>query len=302
MTDDAIHIAPSSAEDYINVQGPLVSAYLEQLFSSEHVPDALFRSMRYSLLAGGKRLRPVMCLAVGKSFGVVESDLLPVAAALEILHTYSLIHDDLPCMDDDDLRRGQPTNHKVFGEATALLSGDALLTFAFEQIAKPLPIPASRQLEMVRALANAAGCYGMVAGQVADLEGEGQAGSMAQLEFIHLHKTARLIEVSVLLGGLYAGVSDTVRDALCAYGRAIGLAFQVADDLLDVIGDTEQLGKTVGSDERLEKLTYPKLVGIQETKRLMMQLHDEAVMHLKRADIPAPLLRAIAAFVVKRAK
>ncbi len=299
MTDPqegALSLAPA----YLAEQAALVSEELQRLFSDPHQPKSLFDSMHYSLMAGGKRLRPVLCLAVGRSFGVSEADLLPVAVALEILHTYSLIHDDLPTMDDDDLRRGQPTNHRVFGEATALLAGDALLTYAFEQLAKPAAIPAQRQLRMVQVLASAAGCFGMVAGQVADLEAEGTPGSMDALRFIHLHKTARLIEASVQLGAIFAGVEAAVEEALCRFGRSLGLAFQIADDLLDVIGDTAALGKTVGSDERMSKLTYPKLVGVDETKRLMQVAHADALTALDSVQIDAPLLRSLANFVIDR--
>lgn len=282
--------------------GDQVTAYLEGLFDPNAHPTTLFQAMRYSLLAGGKRLRPVLCLAVGRACGIAETELMPVAAALELLHCYSLIHDDLPCMDDDDLRRGKPTNHRVFGEAAALLAGDALLTYAFEQLAKPLPIPADRQIRMIRALSSAAGCYGMVAGQMADIEAERSSGSMRDLEFIHMHKTARLIEASVELGGLYAGLPEPSLQALKAFGLTIGLVFQMVDDVLDVTATTEQLGKQAGSDERLGKLTYPKFLGLEATQERIEISLNRALAHLDASGVDSSLLASIARFIVVRDK
>lgn len=289
-----------NAAAYLDVYGQAVSTYLDGLFDAGRHPATLFEAMRYSVLAGGKRLRPILCLATGQAFGIPETALLPVAASVELLHTYSLIHDDLPCMDDDDLRRGQPTNHRVFGEAAALLAGDALLTYAFEQLSAPLPIPADRQLRMTRVLANAAGCYGMVAGQMADIEAEQSQGSMSDLQFIHIHKTARLIEASVQLGALYAGVSAAVFENLTAFARSIGLTFQMVDDVLDVTATTEALGKQAGSDERLQKLTYPKLVGLDDTRALIQTELRTALSHLDAAQLDAPLLRSLARYIVDR--
>ncbi|MBX5436299.1 MAG: polyprenyl synthetase family protein [Alicyclobacillaceae bacterium] len=256
--------------------------------------------MNYSLLAGGKRLRPVLCLATAASFGADEEAVLPAAAALEVLHCYSLIHDDLPAIDNDDMRRGKPTNHKVFGEATALLAGDALLTYAFELLSQPLGIPAERQLEMVRVLSRAAGCYGMVGGQMEDILAERSGGSLDDLQFIHTHKTAKLIQASVVIGAVFAGVPAPVRAALERYGLEVGLAFQMVDDLLDVTGTTEELGKTAGSDERLQKLTYPALVGVEETRRLCHEAVERGLSALAEAGIEAPLLAGMARFIVAR--
>lgn len=288
------------AGDYLRVQGEHVSEYLGTLFSGETRPATLFQSMNYSLLAAGKRLRPVLCLATASTFGVSEQQALPAAAALEILHCYSLIHDDLPSMDDDDLRRGKPTNHKVFGEATALLAGDALLTYAFEQLAKPLAIDPARQLRMLQVLAHAAGAYGMVGGQMADIESENKLGSLEDLQFIHIGKTAMLISASVEIGGLFAQLTELQMAGLRQFGRLIGLAFQIKDDLLDVLGDTAELGKSVGADEKLQKLTYPSLIGVAQTEQILEQTYDEALNALRVAGIEAPLLSGLAEFVIRR--
>lgn len=285
---------------YLRERGQQVSDYLAGVFGKKGQPQALFDAMEYSLLAGGKRLRPVLCLATASTFGVAEADVLPAAAALEILHTYSLIHDDLPSMDNDNLRRGKPTNHKVFGEATALLAGDALLTYAFEQLAKPLPIHPLQHLQMIQVLARAAGCYGMVGGQMADMEHEQKPGNLPDLQFIHLNKTAKLIQASIEIGALFTQLSEQEMTALRNFGLSIGLAFQIQDDLLNVTGDPNELGKSVGSDEELQKLTYPRLVGIAQTERILQDTYDEAITALRRAAIDAPLLTGLAEFVITR--
>lgn len=280
--------------------GEHVSSYLTTLFAGELLPKPLFEAMNYSLLAGGKRLRPMLCAATAYTFGVDVESVMPAAAAIECIHCYSLIHDDLPVMDDDDLRRGRPTNHRVFGEATALLAGDALLTYAFELLAKPLPISPPNQLEMIRVLGRAAGAYGMVAGQQADLLAEHTEGTLAELEFIHIHKTAKLLQASVEIGGLFADLTETERHALQAYGMKLGLAFQMMDDWLDVAGTEKEIGKPVGSDERLQKLTYPRLIGLDATKQLAEKTVSEAASELSSAGIVAPLLDDLAQFVVAR--
>jgi geranylgeranyl diphosphate synthase type II len=285
---------------YLEQQGQRVSAYLETLFPEDAVPQRLFSAMNYSLLAGGKRLRPVLCLATAKTFGIDEEAVLPAAAAIELIHTYSLIHDDLPCMDNDDLRRGKPTNHRVYGEATALLAGDALLTYAFEQLSKPMEISAERQLALIRTLASAAGSYGMVGGQMADIEAEKNGGTLADLEFIHLHKTARLIAASVEMGSWFADIEARQRDALKVFGNALGLAFQIVDDILDVIGDTQVLGKVVGVDQKLQKLTYPSLIGLDASKAKAQELIDDGIRALHQAHIESELLEGIARYIVER--
>jgi geranylgeranyl diphosphate synthase, type II len=288
------------AKSYLEEQGQRVSAYLETLFSNDAVPERLFSAMNYSLLAGGKRLRPVLCLATAKTFGIDEEAVLPAAAAIELIHTYSLIHDDLPCMDNDDLRRGKPTNHRVYGEATALLAGDALLTYAFEQLSKPMGIPAERQLALIRTLARAAGSYGMVGGQMADIEAERSGGTLADLEFIHLHKTAKLIAASIEMGSWFADVEPTQREALINFGDALGLAFQIVDDILDVVGDTEVLGKTVGMDHKLQKLTYPSLIGLEASKLKAQELIRDGIHALHQSNIESELLEGIARYIVER--
>ncbi|GGI95847.1 farnesyl-diphosphate synthase [Alicyclobacillus cellulosilyticus] len=290
-----------AAQAYLTSFAPAVDAYLATLFpEGAPMPARLREAMNYSLLAGGKRLRPVLCLATARTFGVAEDVVMPAAAAIELVHCYSLIHDDLPCMDDDDLRRGRPTNHKVFGEATALLAGDALLTYAFEQLAQPLPVPPDRQMAMVRTLAHAAGCYGMVGGQMADLEAERRDGTPEDLAYIHTHKTAKLIQAAVLIGSWFADVAESVRDALARFGLHAGWAFQIMDDWLDVAGDAAEMGKARGSDERLQKLTYPRLFGLAETRRQAEAHLAEAVGALAAAGIDSPLLVGLAQRMVER--
>jgi geranylgeranyl diphosphate synthase type II len=264
-------------------------------------PARLKRAMEYSLLAGGKRLRPVLVMAAAEACGGRPERVLPAACALEALHTYSLIHDDLPAMDDDDLRRGRPTCHKAFDEATAILAGDGLLTLAFELLAGVVGSagPAAA-LESVRLLAKAAGGQGMVGGQMADLLGEGARLSLAQLKSIHAGKTGALITVSLEIGAVLAGADPARREALVDFGRHIGLAFQVADDILNVEGDVAKLGKATGSDADRDKSTYPGLLGLQKAKKIA---HHELMAGLKalhplgRAGEP---LAALARFVVER--
>jgi geranylgeranyl diphosphate synthase, type II len=291
-----------SVHDYLAKTAAAVTDYLGTLFSETTRPDTLFKSMNYSLLGAGKRLRPVLCIATAETFGVAPSKVLPAAAALELIHSYSLIHDDLPIMDNDDLRRGRPTNHKVFGDATALLAGDALLTYAFELLAEPMDIPAERQLRMIRVLAHAAGAYGMVGGQQADMLAEKTDGDLDALRFIHVHKTAKLIQAAVLLGGLFADLSEREERALEAFGLSIGLAFQMVDDWLDVAGDESVIGKPVGSDERHQKLTYPRLVGLEKTRELAQQAVEDGISALRSAAIEAPWLEAIGRYIVERTR
>jgi geranylgeranyl diphosphate synthase type II len=288
------------ARAYLYEQGHAVSRYLQTIFPEHQRPVVLFQAMNYSLLGGGKRLRPVLCLAAARAFGVPEENVMPAAAAVELIHCYSLIHDDLPAMDNDDLRRGKPTNHKVFGEAMALLAGDALLTYAFEQLSQPLGIPAERQLRMVHILAHAAGCYGMVGGQAEDILQTGGQGDEETLAFIHLHKTAKLITAAVEMGGLFADVGETELTALRQYGTELGMAFQMMDDVLDVTATTAELGKPAGSDERLDKLTYPRLFGIDETRRRAEAAVQRAIASLEEAGIGSDVLVGLAAYVVER--
>ena len=264
-------------------------------------PESLSEAMRYSLLAGGKRLRPILCLAAFELAGG-EGDLaLPTAVALEMIHTMSLIHDDLPAMDNDDLRRGRPTNHKMFGEANAILAGDALLTRAFEMVALRSPgVSAERLLQVVGELSLASGAPGLVGGQVVDLESEGKSVDLETLEYIHLHKTGALLRACVISGALVAGADATLQAALHTYARGIGLAFQIIDDILDVTASSDVLGKTAGKDLTADKTTYPKLLGLEESRRRADGLVAEAKAALEPwRDRAAPLL-ALADYITSR--
>jgi geranylgeranyl diphosphate synthase type II len=263
-------------------------------------PLRLGSAMRYSVMAGGKRLRPVLCLMAAEACGGDLDSALPAACSLEMVHTYSLIHDDLPAMDDDDLRRGRPTCHKAFDEATAILAGDGLLTLAFEVLAKHVR-PAEAALACVRTLAEASGPEGMVGGQMADLQAEGRTdGTTQKLEAIHRRKTGALLRASLRMGGIVAGAGEVRLKALDAYGRAVGLAFQIVDDLLDVEGDEEKLGKRVGKDSGLGKWTYPAFLGMEGSRRRAEQLADEAAAALAPLDGRGDRLRALALDLLER--
>lgn len=289
-----------SLEDYLTASKTIIDEALAKTLTEEDPTEVLVEAMRYSLLGSGKRLRPILCIASAETFGIPPNQSLPAAIAIELLHCYSLIHDDLPALDDDRLRRGRLTSHMVYGEATALLAGDALLTYAFEQLSQPSLTHPTRQLQMVHWLARAAGPYGMVGGQQADVLAEGEAGTLAQLQFIHSHKTARLIQASVVIGGLFAELSNQELQALETYGEEIGLAFQMMDDWLDVVGDAGELGKESGRDESLDKLTFPKLVGVDMTLDLARRHVDAACNALSGAEIDAPVLLALARYVTER--
>ncbi len=264
-------------------------------------------AMRYSLFVGGKRVRPILCLAAGRCISdgpEIEEQLLPAACALECIHTYSLIHDDLPAMDDDDLRRGKPTCHKKFGEAEAILAGDGLLTYGFDLLADPdLPGPdATTRLLLVHELARAAGSLGMVGGQYLDIDSEEKEISFERLKTIHRSKTGALIRAAVRMGALGAGADRERLQALTSYGEAVGLAFQIVDDLLDVTATTEQLGKTVGSDAAHGKATYPAFFGVDKTRELARQAVDRAVTALEDFDDRAEPLRALAEYIYSRTR
>lgn len=268
-------------------------------------PPELSRAMRYSALAGGKRLRPILCMAAAEVVGGREKDVLPVACALELIHTHSLIYDDLPCMDDDDYRRGKLTCHKKFGEATAVLAGDALLVKAFELLSdmmrkKEDGISADRRLHAVNEIASAIGDRGLCAGQIVDLASEGKKISTRTLKYIHVHKTAALIVASVRCGALLGGANEKQLKALTKYAECTGLAFQIQDDVLDVLGDEKKLGKKAGQDEKMGKNTYPKLFGIEASKKKATALKNEAVASLRAFDKKAEPLRGIAEFFVRR--
>lgn len=286
-----------------------VSSELERYFAEAFpadwdMPPALLESMRYSLDAGGKRLRPLLVVAACESLGGRRAAAIRVAAAVEMVHTYSLVHDDLPAMDDDDLRRGKPTNHKVFGEAMAILAGDGLLTHAFyvvSSLARDGLLPAEAAIGIVSDLAEYAGPRGMVGGQVADMEGEQGTTDLARLEYIHLHKTSDLIMFSLLAGGRTAGATPLQLDALRTFGRGIGLAFQIQDDILDLVGDESKLGKKTQSDVKMEKVTYPFFLGIDKSREEVRRLSEESKTAVLGAGLErTDMLLAIADYLVER--
>ncbi len=290
-------------KDYLKNRCQLVDQTLETFLpAAGELPASLHDSMRYSVFAGGKRVRPVLMLAACETVGGDLNAALPAACAMELIHTYSLIHDDLPAMDDDDFRRGNPTNHKVYGEATAILAGDALLTEAFillsacQQGGDPVA-----RLRVIHEIAHASGSRGMVGGQIVDMESEGKGEiDLATLSYIHTHKTGALIRASVRAGAMLGGACEDSLAALTRYGDAIGLAFQIADDILDVEGTTEELGKDAGSDQARGKATYPALVGLEASKRRAQELVEMALDALSVFDERAEPLRAIASYIVKR--
>lgn len=265
-------------------------------------PEKIYEAMRYSLMAGGKRLRPILCLATCELTGGTIDMAMPTACALEMIHTMSLIHDDLPAMDNDDFRRGKPTNHKVYGEDIAILAGDGLLAYAFEYIAVHTQnVPAKNVLDVVARLGRAVGAAGLVGGQVVDLESEGKADvSLETLHFIHQHKTAALLEASVVCGGVLAGAAAADLDRLSRYSQNIGLAFQIVDDILDITATSETLGKTVGKDVQAQKVTYPSLWGIEESERQAKQLVEAAQAELAVFGEAAQPLQAIADYITAR--
>ncbi len=288
---------------YLKERASLVECSLAAAVPQSEGPSArLDEAMRYSLLDGGKRLRPILALASCEAVGGALDDALAFACALEMIHTYSLIHDDLPCMDDDDLRRGRPTNHKVYGEALATLAGDALLTDAFGVLARsPLARRAPALVaETVAELSEAAGSRGMVAGQVIDLLGEGRAMELGELEYLHGRKTGALFLAAVRGGARLGGASAAQMESLTVYAKALGLCFQVVDDLLDVEASTEQMGKRTGKDQAHGKNTYPGLLGLKRSREFANELSARAAGALSGFDERAEPLRALAGFVVER--
>jgi geranylgeranyl diphosphate synthase type II len=281
-----------------------VDAALDRLIPSEtQHPVSIHKAMRHSVFAGGKRLRPVLCMEAGRMVaGSLPAGIEELGAALEMLHTYSLIHDDLPALDNDDLRRGRPTCHKVFGEAIAILAGDALQTQAYEVMAR-LKCPAEARVRIVEEIARGTGTVnGMIGGQVVDLEAEHTKPDAAMLEYIHGAKTAALITASLVSGGLYAGADHLEVAHLRAFGRSIGLAFQIVDDILDVTQTSEQLGKTAGKDTVAEKATYPSLFGVEQSERKADELVSKAFAELDSFGARAETLKELARFLVERKK
>jgi geranylgeranyl diphosphate synthase type II len=288
--------------DYLKDRQQLCETALDRAIPIVY-PEKIYQAMRYSLLAGGKRVRPILCLATCEMLGGTIEMAMPTACALEMMHTMSLIHDDLPAMDDDDYRRGKLTNHKVFGEDTAILAGDGLLALAFEVVATQTPSYVSKEavLQVIARMGKALGAAGLVGGQVVDLESEGKLDiSLETLNFIHNHKTAALLEACVVCGGIIAGAGADDVCILTRYSQNIGLAFQIIDDILDITATQEQLGKTAGKDLKAQKVTYPSLWGIEESHRKAQQLVDEACAILAPFGEKALPLQAIAHFIVSR--
>lgn len=291
----------SDLKPWLKAQQKLVDAELKRQLPRESVrPQTIHKAMRYSVFAGGKRLRPILTLAAAEACGgEVENALLP-ACAVEVMHTYSLVHDDLPCMDDDDLRRGRPTSHKVYGEGVAVLCGDALLTESFAMLAKT---PASKRYSVadyVSELALTGGSKKLIGGQVLDLEGEGKSLTKKQLIQIHEAKTAALLTTSIRLGAMTANVTPKKLEALTTFGYNLGLAFQVIDDILDVTQTTEQLGKTAGKDEAVDKSTYPAILGLEKSRKEAARLTKKSLDALKPFGKKAQRLEQIAHYLLDR--
>jgi len=295
-----------SIQQYLSDQRLIVEKGLQQYMMPEKGTfSGHIESMRYSLFVGGKRIRPILCLAAGRAISdspEIEDKLLPAACSLECIHTYSLIHDDLPAMDNDDLRRGRPTCHKKFGEAEAILAGDGLLTYAFSLLSDPsLPGPTAEiRLRLIATLARAAGSQGMVGGQYLDIASEEKKISFEQLRTIHRSKTGALITAAVRMGALGAQADQDRLEALTCYGDAVGLAFQIVDDLLDITATTEQLGKTAGTDIRQGKATYPAFFGEEKTRALAKEAVESAQDALASFDERAEPLRALAQYIFQR--
>ncbi|NJN31693.1 MAG: polyprenyl synthetase family protein [Synechococcales cyanobacterium RM1_1_8] len=286
---------------YLSQQQQRVETALEQSLPMAR-PETIYDSMRYSLLAGGKRLRPILCLATCELMGGHEAQAMPTACALEMVHTMSLIHDDLPAMDNDDYRRGKLTNHKVYGDDIAILAGDGLLAYAFEHVAeKTVDVPAARLLKVVAQLGRAVGAAGLVGGQVVDLECEGKTDvTLETLNFIHTHKTSALLEVSVVSGAILAGASEADQQRLLHYAQNIGLAFQIVDDILDITATSEELGKSAGKDLKAQKLTYPSLWGLEKSRLEAQNLVESAKAEVAGWGEQALALMAIADYITAR--
>jgi geranylgeranyl diphosphate synthase type II len=305
---------------YLKEKKELIDSYLKSYFDTPSFPSILHKAMRYSLFAGGKRIRPILALASYEACGGNPEYIIPQASAIELIHTYSLIHDDLPAMDNDELRRGKPTNHKVFGEAMAILAGDALITEAFLMMTNTnedlspsslkgrkgvggslvMKIKPSSLVKVVRDIALSAGAYGMVGGQAQDILSENSEPDRDTLHFIHFHKTAALITASVRMGPILANIGRDKLKALTRYGENVGLTFQIIDDILDVEGNTEELGKSTGSDKKKKKMTYPSLHGVEGSRQKANELISEAIDALQIFSSKADSLREIAYYLIKR--
>jgi geranylgeranyl diphosphate synthase type II len=288
-------------KSYLNTRGSLIDRALDRFLPRATAkPRTIHKAMRYSLFAGGKRLRPALTLAAAEACGGEASRALPAACAVECIHTYSLIHDDLPCMDDDDLRRGRPTSHKVFGEGIAVLAGDGLLTIAFEILSQAVETPRYKMAALIRELSIASGSQWLIGGQVADLEGEGKKITGAELKYIHRCKTAALLTASIRLGAMSANAGPARLKNLTDFGQALGLAFQVIDDILDVTQTTEKLGKTAGKDVAATKATYPAIFGLERSREEAHRLTHAARVALKPFGKNAATLLAFADYLLMR--
>ncbi|MDP9186567.1 MAG: polyprenyl synthetase family protein [Verrucomicrobiota bacterium] len=286
---------------YLKSRQNRIDRALDRYLPEENVkPATIHKAMRYSLFAGGKRLRPILCLAAAEACGGKIDNALPLACAMECIHTYSLVHDDLPSMDDDDLRRGRPTCHKVFGDGIAVLAGDALLTIAFEIVSRAKPTSRYDMSILLRELAVAAGSQKLIAGQVADLEGEGKKIDMAGLRYIHENKTAAILTTSVRLGAMSANANSKQLAAITKFGRALGLAFQVIDDILDVTQTSEKLGKSAGKDVAAQKATYPAIIGLDKSRAEAKRLTKQAHAALSTFGVKGDALHALANYLLKR--
>lgn len=292
----------TNLQGYLSERVQLIDHALNEWVPDEHVePPSIHRAMRYSLFAGGKRIRPILAIAAARAVSDSPDGIDQAACTLELIHTYSLIHDDLPALDNDDLRRGRPTCHKVFGDAMAILAGDALLTLAFEVLSRLRQINGDRKIRLVEELSRSAGTVGgMIAGQVNDIEGEGRHPTAALLESIHRAKTGALIRASVRMGGIYAGATEKELKALSDYGEHVGLAFQIIDDVLDVEESSESLGKTAGKDEAQKKVTFPAVYGLTRSREMAEEERLSAHVALRIFDDRAERLRQIADFIVHR--
>lgn len=289
-------------DEYLNERKTIIDAALDRyLPPASQPPSSVHEAMRYSTLNGGKRLRPILALAACDAVGGNIENALPAACAIECIHSFSLIHDDLPCMDNDDFRRGKPTAHKAFGEAIALLAGDALFALAFQIISEtPSEVPPEIAIAVWKLIASATGTSGMVGGQVMDMLAEGRKPNFAEVTQIHKLKTGALIEISVTVGAMLGGGTADQVNALSAFGRNIGLAFQIADDVLDLKGDAAKLGKPIGSDLKHDKATYPSIIGIEQSEELAKKTMNDALQSISIFDEKAEPLRLIARFVVER--
>lgn len=288
--------AAVAAQYLSSISSQMESRFEEFLPSEKERPCRLHEAMRYSMFAGGKRLRPALVRAAFDLFGGKGGSVWYAMAALEMLHTFSLIHDDLPCIDNDDFRRGKPTSHKQFGEATAVLAGDALCILAFELMGK------TGNARAIEILAHLLGTFGMIGGEMTDIECEGKPVDFETVNYIHYHKTAALIEASLEVGALLAGASDKDVESIRKYGRSIGLAFQIVDDILDIVSTTEELGKDAGSDVERGKATYPALIGLEKSRERARELYEESISALDALEYDTSLFRAIAAFIITRVK